>query len=208
MYHLGGLNPWAREKWDEDERYIDTLYARREKLRSLAKRAKQLPTAEQERVSHDLVRLANEDSIVLIRIEAIRTLGAFPTPAASRALHQALKDSDTDVRIAAIEAWERRGGQEAFDALRGAVGSDADIDVRLAATRALATFQGPGTEQALAIALNDKDPALQYRAMESLRKVSRRDYGNNVVAWRDYVQGGNPPPPEQPSFAEQLRELF
>lgn len=208
MLHQNGWNPWVRKKWAEDEAYIETLHARRDKLRALAANADQMPPAEQERVSRDLVSLLNEDSIVLLRLEAIRTLGAFQTSTAANALHHALKDGDPEVRIAAVKAFEQRGGQESFDALATTINSDTNIDVRLAATRAMASYRGPAAEQALAIALDDKDPALQYRAMQSLRDISDRDYGNNAVAWREYLRGGNPAPSEGPSIVERLNDLF
>ena len=78
----------------------------------------------------------------------------------------------------------------------------------LAAARGLASYRGPAAERALAIALDDKDPALQYRAMQSLREISDRDYGNNAVAWREYLRGGNPAPPEGPSIVERINDLF
>jgi hypothetical protein len=39
----------------------------------------------------------------------------------------------------------------------------------------------------LARALEDADPAVQYRAVASLKKVSGRDLGNDVNAWREWA---------------------
>jgi hypothetical protein len=54
------------------------------------------------------------------------------------------------------------------------------------------------------MALDDPDPALQRRAVESLRQVTGRDFGNDVVAWRTYVQGGEPAR-RRPSLVEIWR---
>ncbi|MBI2481698.1 MAG: HEAT repeat domain-containing protein, partial [Planctomycetia bacterium] len=114
---------------------------------------------------------------------------------------------DAGVRIAACRAWGRRGGPEALDVLARTVSNDSDLDVRLAATTQLAKFQDRQSLEALAVALNDKDPALQHRAVQSLKSVSGRDYGDSVPAWRDYVEGRSPVLPEPPSIAERLRSL-
>ena len=59
----------------------------------------------------------------------------------------------------------------------------------------------------LARALEDPDPAVQYRVVDSLRQVSGRDLGNDVNAWRAWAAD-----PEardtQPTMAETIRQLF
>jgi hypothetical protein len=62
--------------------------------------------------------------------------------------------------------------------------------------------------QALGIALDDADPALQHRAVQSLERVSGEDFGDSVPAWRQYVRGEPVNAPEPPSIAERFRELF
>ena len=97
-----------------------------------------------------------------------------------------------DVRIVACEAWSRRGGMEALRQLIETLNSDTDADVRLAATRGLARFPSSEAIRALATALNDPDPALQYAGAETLKAVSGQDYGYNISAWREFVQGREP----------------
>ena len=60
---------------------------------------------------------------------------------------------------------------------------------------------------ALKIALEDGDPALQRRAIASLRSVTGRDYGENVNLWREYLNGGDPQV-ETPSLVERFQRLF
>jgi hypothetical protein len=187
---LGGLNPWVREKWAEEEQYVQSLYGRREQLRRLASQASSMPAAEQERVSQELARLLREDPVDLLRIEAIKTIAAFPTATAASTLNSATKDKDADVRIAACLAMKQRPEQEATRALEEVLRSDSDIDVRLAATEALGAFRSPAAVQALGIALDETDPAVQHRAMRSLQSASGQDFGMNAVAWRDFVKGG------------------
>ncbi len=209
MWRLGYLNPWVRQKWSDEEKIKSTLFTRRARLRSLASNAKNMKPAERDRISRDLANLLREDSVTLLRIEAVRTLAKFRTEAATQALREAAADADADVRIAAVEAWEKRRDPVALNILQERLASDTEIDVRLAATRALGSFpDSPQLRTALGIALDDPDPAMQHLAMRSLKSVTDRPYGTSQVAWREFLNGGNPPPAPGPSVADYLREWF
>ncbi len=201
------MTPWVQKKWAEEEQYIASLYGRRRQLRNLASRAGSMPPAEQERVSQELATLFRDDPVVLLRIEVVRTLAKLPTPTATNTLRAALKDENADIRIAAANAWAGRQVPDAAATLQEVIQSDSDIDVQLAATKALGSFRGPEAMQALSIALDESDPALQSRAIESLREVTGRDYGNDVTAWRDFARGGNPPQSES-SVARRFFGIF
>ena len=177
-------------------------------LRDLSEAISRAAPDTQQRLSVDLANRINSEEDPIIRAEVVRTLGALRTEAAVQGLQAALADGVPEVRIAACEAWRRHGGPEAIVALASVVGSDTDLDVRLAATRALRGSRDPRALQALSIALDDSDVALQFRAIESLREVSSHDYGRNVGAWRQFAQGGTPPAPKPPSFAQRLRSWF
>lgn len=208
LWRLGTLSPWIQKKWAEEEKYGKPLYQRRAEVRKLGSHARNMPDEDQQRISQQLADIVKNEPVILLRIEAIRALGSFRTTTAAQTLHAAITDGDAEVRIAACQAWQRRGDQEALDTLRGVVGSDTDIDVRLAATRSLGAFRSPDAIQALGLALDDGDPALQNRAMESLKLVSGKDYGNDTASWREFVRGGNPPPREGPSIVERLGSWF
>jgi HEAT repeat protein len=119
----------------------------------------------------------------------------------------ALSDSAPTVRVAACRALGQIPAPEAQAALLEALNSDTDIDVRLAAADALKNFPNRQTIDGLAVALDDRDPALQYRAMQTLSEVTGQSLGNSVAAWRQYVQGGNVTPGEPASVAQRLRNL-
>jgi HEAT repeat protein len=89
--------------------------------------------------------------------------------------------------------------------LAGALSGDVDADVRLAAAKALGETKGPEAAKALGEALNDADPAMQYRAVLSLKKVTGKDLGNDVNRWQQYVKGEPAPPP---TLAERFWQLF
>jgi hypothetical protein len=208
LWRLGYVSPWARKKWEEEENVVQSLFSRRDQLRDIAKRADTMPASEQEQVSRQLTTLFREDSVKLLRIEVVNTLAVLKTQTASDTLRMAVRDEDRDVRIAACKAWGERKSDEGVEALRSVLERDEDIDVRITATKSLASFQGPNAVEALGLALDDRDPALQHNAMASLEEVSGQDYGRSVVAWREFVRGGQPTRPEGPSIVERIRELF
>ncbi|MBC8869595.1 MAG: HEAT repeat domain-containing protein [Planctomycetes bacterium] len=199
---------WYRQQWEEDEKHGPTFHTRLEDLTSLRTGADQLNEAEQARVAQQLNQVLAEDPSPLYRGEAVRTLGSLSTPIAAEGLGRAIQDNEPSVRIAACQAWADRGDQEALQVLSQVVGSDTDLDVRMAATRGLANFSDPAAVRALGLALDDADPALQHRAVQSLRAVTGEDFGNSVPAWRQFVRGEPVRRPDPPSIAESLRNLF
>jgi HEAT repeat protein len=84
---------------------------------------------------------------------------------------------------------------------------DNDQNVRLAAAKALGSMKSPEAIQALSVALDDRDPAMQYVGVQSMKEVTGKDYGPNVEAWRQVAAGQTPPAPESPSIAERLRKV-
>ena len=113
-----------------------------------------------------------------------------------------------DVEIAACEAWGHRAGPEAVDVLSQALAGDPDIDIRLAAARALGKTGDGAAMAALAGALEDRDPALQYRAIRSLASVTDQNFGDDVNRWREYCRDEIPASPRPVIAAEKTGPLF
>ena len=177
-----------------------------EQLRELSSRSKKMTPELQERVSQELAQgIAHEQDPVL-RAQILRTLGHFPTERAGTILAAGLNDHERDVRIAACEALGVRGGEVSVKELSRVLTEDADIDVRLAAARSLGDTGSPQGVAALGNALDDQDPALQFRAITSMKKISGQDFGNDLDAWRQYAKTGQQGP--KPSIAQRLRRLF
>jgi HEAT repeat protein len=175
-------------------------------LRKLSEKAAASNAEEKQRISQQLVASIRTEKDPLIRMEIIRVLGKYPDPAADAILKAALGDADTHVRAAACESWGKRGDAQAVKLLAEALRSDVDADVRLAAAKALGETKGQETVTALGEALGDADPAMQYRAVLSLQKVTGKDLGNDVNRWQQYVKGEMPEP--SPSLVERIRHLF
>ncbi len=176
-------------------------------IRTAVKEASSGGADEQERVSRELAAALADEKDPLIRLEIVRGVGGLQSPTVAWILRAALKDTDLDVRVAACKAWGRQRGAEAASLLSEVALSDIEAEVRLAAVRALGDVGDRGGVTALGKAIDDRDPTMQYCAVESLRKISGQDYGNDLSKWRQYAKGESPAP-DKPSIASRVRSIF
>jgi hypothetical protein len=202
---MRSLNPWIRKQWAEDEQFGPTYHKKVADLAALRSNASSLASDDQERIAAELAGRLKEEPSAAMRIELTRALGSLPSAAAQAALAAAMSDENSQVRVVACKGLGKRPSAESLQALATAVAGDADLDVRIAAAKELGRFNDPAAAQALRPALDDGDAALQGIAMESLRGLTgKHEYANSVVAWRQYLDGGNPTPPPAPTLAETL----
>lgn len=187
LWQSGKYAPWARSKWAEEEKIADTLFTKKQRMTESVEAALNAPIEQRQRVAEEISEIVHRDPVLLLRLHGVNLSGQLNCPAAIETLEDASKDYNTDIRIAAIKAWEKMPIDVAIPQLQEMIGSDTNVDVRLAATRALGNFSGVKAVQALSLALNDADPALQLRAADSLRKATGESFGRDVVAWQDYV---------------------
>lgn len=198
---------WDKEDPADLAKYGPTPVQRIESLKQLAANAPRLSPQERASQAQQLsTRLPNEPNEV-IRVQMVRTLGRLQDPSAEAGLKSALFDPEADVRRAAVVALGTLKSPEAAQLLGDALIRDRDYDVRLAAATALGELGTKEANEALVPALDDRDPAMRFAAIESLRKSSAVDYRGDTAKWREFAQGGNPQPP-QTSIAEQLLPPF
>lgn len=208
LWRLGYLNPWVVKRWHEEEEILATLSERRGRIDSIRATIDQMSPLEADRSIDFLRDTVINEPVLLIRLDAVETLGLIPGPRASEALRAMLSDPDEQVRLAAANAFESRSAGETIPAMRGVLESENDVDIRLAATRILGRFKNDRAAiDALRVALQDREPALQFRAMESLQKTTGRDYGFDARKWQAYLDGQLPDEPGT-SVADKLRQMF
>ena len=187
LWRTGQYNPWVRSKWAEEEKIADTLFTRKRRMETVVAQATNASIDVQEEAALALSDIIFRDKVLLMRLHAVKLLGRLNSPTSVETLAKASKDNDKDIRLAAITAWKMVSPDAAVPQLQEIIGSDTDIDVRLAATEALGNFPGRSSVEALSLSLNDRDPALQVRAAESLQRVTGEPLGRNIVAWQEYV---------------------
>ncbi len=202
----GCANPGRPRSWNpfgekETDYGIKSPKQRMAEMRQLAKQGRNADPASRESVAAQLALSIRDEGDPLIRAEIVRTLAAYPCQTADSVRHAALDDAEVEVREVACEAWGNRGDATAVAALSRVLGGDVNGDVRLAAARALGNCKGQQAVAALGDVLSDKSPAMQRRAVLSLKEVTGENFGNDVNRWQEYVRGERP---EQVSVADRM----
>jgi HEAT repeat protein len=195
---------WTHKERDKNDG-IETPAEYTEKLIAWAEEAPKTPPEEQEKRALEMAERLGKEDDALIRARIIRTLAVYNTTTSTAMLTAAVKDRDEDVRIACCEAWGKRKGPDATRILTELLGSDTNLDVRLAASRALGETADPSCVSVLGPLLDNSDPAVQYCAVRSLKKITGKEYGDDIATWREYVKGSNPP---EQSLASRLKSWF
>jgi len=202
-------SPWKRaEKAARDqEKYGYTADTRIKKLAERSKAVKSESAQAKLEFTQDLVRMMLEEHDPRVRRQILETAAAFDTAAATAICTGALQDPSVMGRIKACDVWAKRGGEEAVQLLATRFRTDDELDVRLRALKKLGELKDKQAIPVLAKALEDGDPAVQYRAVAALKQVSGRDLGNDVNAWRAWA--ADPAADRNDwSIAEQFRKLF
>ncbi len=168
-------------------------------------RASKADSAEQQQICENLARQIQTEPDPLVRQEIQNTVAEFSAPLAEKMLIAGLSDEDVDVRLTCCFRLGERASVTTIGPLQQAVQSDSELDVRLAAIDALANIPGQATVPALGAALDDRDPAIQYAAVQALKSASGKDLGNDVAAWQEYVASGASVQPEV-SVAERIQQ--
>ena len=138
----------------------------------------------------EILRLGLErEQDSLVRITIVHSLGSLGGEQAQAALVGGLEDGDPAVRAEICRTLGKLGDVAASEPLGTAVTSDTSLDVRLAAAEGLGHLPSGNSAKALLAALNDKDPAVRYRAGRSLRAITGKDYGTDSNAWNTYLSG-------------------
>ncbi|MFM8952418.1 MAG: HEAT repeat domain-containing protein [Planctomycetaceae bacterium] len=192
---------------DETAPPADALGAASRRIATISAEATAAAAASPARQAEFTQRLADQllaEHDPLVRSRIVEAAAAFDTLSAAAICAGAVADPDPRVRAAACDAWATRGGPDAVRLLTARFDGDAELTVRLRALRALGSIRDESAIAVLARALDDPDPAIQMRAMRSLRQLAGRDLGGDPAAWRAWAAN-----PRRTSFPWSLsRELL
>lgn len=175
-------------------------------VREMAARADDIDSIEQARLSEQLATQIRTEPDPLVRQAIQETIAEYSTPLARQVLIAGLNDDDLDVRLACCRKLGERSETTAIGALRQIITSDDELDVRLAAVDALGKIPSTESVKTLALALKDRDPAMQYAGVQSLQAISGQDLGNDVRTWLQYAEGEQPQIAPQVSVAERIMQ--
>lgn len=209
---LSGCSTWSKlttsqKTLEEQRKYGSTADQRIETLQADAAKAKAGGQHAELEFSRGLVESMLAEHDPRVRCGILEIAAGIDTPSAIAICKGALEDPDTRVRMAACTAWRKRGGPEAVELLATRSRGDREIDVRLRALRELGQLGDKEAVPVLAKALEDPDPAVQYRAVAALKAVSGRDLGDDVNRWREWAADPDGSAAEW-SIAEGFRQLF
>jgi HEAT repeat protein len=182
---------------------------RMEEALAVGKQSTGKDTPEQQQLVGDLARQIQSEPDPLVREAIVKSVSRFQTPLAAQVLSAGLKDTDPLVRRRCCQLIGERSEASQAAALASVLQSDSDLDVKIEAVRALGHIQSPETTAALIGALESEDPALQFAGVESMKKVSGKDYGGDVRAYLAYAKGETPVSDQenQTSVASRLRRF-
>lgn len=202
-----GWSPWtSKEKSARNaELYGPTANQRIKTLQEQAKAARG-DSQQQVEFTQELIGKVLEEHDARVRCEMVAVAAEFDTASSLAICKGALQDPDERVRMKACDIWRKRGGEEAVQLLANRYRTDRELDVRLRALRMLGELEDKSAIPVLAEALENPDPAVQYRAVAALKQVSGRDLGDDVNKWREWAADPNVKQPW--SIAESFRQLF
>ncbi len=206
----GCQSVWTPNVWPFKEKVRTTYHTpgmRIDALEQFSMRSTGVDTPEQREITDQLARQIQVEPDPLVREAVVKSIAEFRTPMAQQVLEAGLSDADKNVRLACCNALGRRAEAASVAALASTLKTETDIDVRLAAAAALGEIKSPEAISALVVALDDKDPAMQFVGVESLRSITGKDFGPDVQAWRQVATSNTPPAPAPPSVAERLRRV-
>lgn len=171
-----------------DRTTLVTPPKRIEEAETIAERSTGENTPDQQELTVQLARMIQIEPDPIVRRRIVMAAAKFRTPLADQMLQAGLADTDSAVRAACCEGLAGRG-EDATAALSQTLRTDKDFDVRVAAVRALGKQRSASVGKALMPALEDRDPAMQYAAMQAMQTATGQDLGNDVNAYIAAAQG-------------------
>ncbi len=200
FYALKRANPYFQAQWNQDRQLGPTFEDRIAELELLRAKIPSMESGQQELWAQRLEKIVQEDKSPEMRARSVMAMALLPSEAAERALNSASADDVEKVRIMTCKAWKLRGGPAARDMLLSLAQADESPSVRQAAIDGLSVFDEAEVRSTLTTLLDDRSPAIQYQAAQSLKSMTGRDYGGDFDSWKRYMAGQDVPEPEPKSM--------
>jgi HEAT repeat protein len=146
---------------------------------------------------------------VATRAIICRTLGELREPKARDLLVKAVSSPEAVVKIEACRALGKVGSPEDATILAQIMSLDNLEDARIAAIEGLAELKtkDPRIYHVLLDGMEHEDPAIRLASLTALRRLTRKDLGTDVSAWRrdlnPMLQAATGKPTSEPSAPKQ-----
>lgn len=190
LYALKTVNPWfTMREWRADEQLGVTDHERRTQLGQLGSQIAGMPIKRQDFWAGHLEKIMNNDPSPEMRRLAVRAASNTSAAKAMELIEKGLDDDSIKVRMEACRALGKRKEDNALQLLASTAGTETDEDVRQAALTAIGNHRGEMAVDALKLALSDNNPATRHLAVESLKQVTGKNYGDRPEAWLAALQG-------------------
>jgi HEAT repeat protein len=123
---------------------------------------------------------------VAIRAVICRALGELGDPSARKVLVRAVHHQEAVIKIEACRALGKVGRSEDATVLAQIMTLDHLEDARIAAIEGLAELKSrdPRIYKVLLDAMEHDDPAIRLASLNALRKLTGKDEGTEIAAWR------------------------
>ena len=177
-------------------------------VREMGARAEEGGQLEQQQMTETLAAQIRTEPDPLVRRAIQEEVGGIDLPLAKEMLLAGLNDTDADVRVVCCRMLGHWATESTIGALQQVIQQDDDIDVRLAAVDALGNIRSSRSVQALAVALADRDPAMQYAAVGAIKTASGQNFGNDVQKWRQYAESDNPQILPAVTMAQRMKDYM
>jgi hypothetical protein len=149
---------------------------------------------------------------IAIRVVILRSLGNLGDKRARDVMIKATgPDNDPNVRAEACRGLGKVGIPDDAPILAHIMTTDTLEDCRIAAIEGIGNLRStdPRINEMLLDGMEHEDPAIRYASLQSLRKLTGKDLGVEVAAWRrDLFPQPGSAKPEQPKAERPLLSLF
>jgi hypothetical protein len=141
-----------------------------------------------------ITKYAEAREPIAIRAIIVRSLGNLGDPRGRPVGVKAANDSEAILRLEGCRALGKVGKPEDAMILARIMTVDTLEDCRIAAIEGLGSLkvQDPRIIQILLNGLEHDDPAIRLECLNSLRKITRKDFGTEPAAWRRELQPDAP----------------
>ena len=210
VWNWHSLNTGAIEEWHEDDDFMVTYHQQMQTLEQLREDAPSMPASWHKQKADLLARMFEDHKAPVMRREILRAAIAIPSADVLPILQSAVDDDDISIRRMAYKEWGKRPGQVAMPVLLKGARSESEKDVRIVIIRALGRFKNQQVYDTVPEALNDRDPAVQLAATDSMKELTGLDYGDTPEPWIAHVENRPVELPEQKtaSWLDLINPLY